>query len=332
MSNSTSKTAKKTGTKKSYRIADNDNLSDAFGDQIPEEYRGSDQFLDVVTWNIRYFHDRDQTRVARIAEVMNALNADIFVCEEILEGALDPVAQVLEKKKAGYYQTAYGTTGGQQRVALMWDIEWVRAKDNITELFGKGQITASDGKDCFPRLPLLGVFTSLTKSSDIEANTFDFQLLGLHLKSQRGDGSEQRELAAKSLTQWLTDKAPLVDADVIMLGDWNAPPSSPAWRPFQELENAGKAAFQSINDEGSISHLMYKNKQNFGSRLDLEALSKSTVSQLAKPPEVVRWKGLDQLIASNPKGQAIKDYIAWLGMNVSDHMPVVTRFYFTTGK
>jgi hypothetical protein len=52
-----------------YRPAANDRLSgslDAAG-LIPPEFRGSDDFLDLVTWNIRYFHDEDKPRVERVS-------------------------------------------------------------------------------------------------------------------------------------------------------------------------------------------------------------------------------------------------------------------------
>lgn len=321
---------RKTAGKRSLKIAPNDNLSEGFGDAIPEPYRGTDRFLDVVCWNIRYFHHHDAARVKRVTEVLAALNADILVLEEILEDSLAPVAEGLAKKKAGFYEVAYGTTGGNQRVAVMWDLDWVRSKDDVAELFGKRQVLTKEGKDAFPRLPLLGVFTSLTSPEDAETYPpFDFQIVGLHLKSQRGGGADQRALAADKLRDWLVDDAPKVDADVIMLGDWNEPPDAAAWAPFRKLENEKKALFGKINDKDSISHLMYKNKKDIGSRLDLTAISISTLPQMINPPEVVHWKSLGELLATNPQAKQIKTYIKDISADLSDHMPVVTRFYFT---
>lgn len=193
---------------------------------MPEKYRGTDQFLDIVTWNIRFFHDQDADRVKRIVNVLSELNADIIVLEEIKHQSLEVVAEELRRIEAGYYQTAYGTTGGDQRVSIMYDLDWIRAKDDIRELFGKGQVMVG-GKDAFPRLPLYSSFTGLTQEAP-----FDFQLVGLHLKSQRGGGEDQRERAAIELRNWLVNDAPMVDADVIMLGDWNEPPDSDTWQPF----------------------------------------------------------------------------------------------------
>lgn len=315
-------------------VSDNDNLSralDAVG-AIPKDLRGSDKFLDVVTWNIKWFHDRDSRRVDAICKVLESINADVFVFQEIRNGSMDTVAQRLQDRGAGYYVAAHGSTGGDQRVSIMWDLDWIRAKDDIQELFGKGRVTTPDGKDAFPRLPILGNFTGLTLDPDL---AFDFQLCGLHLKSQRGGGENQRELAADWLAHWFQHEAPKVDSDIIMLGDWNAKPSSEAWDVFRKLEQDGIAYFETINDKSAISHFYYKNKHDIGSRLDLVAVSMASSEQLVdKESKVIRWTPLDKLLDSSPSAAQIKEYIHQIGGDskgrngISDHLPVITRFYF----
>jgi endonuclease/exonuclease/phosphatase family metal-dependent hydrolase len=313
-------------TNKEYTKPDNDRLTDAFGDLVPEEYRGTDRFLDCVTWNVRYFHDKDETRVEKISRILNAINADIFVLEEILENSLDSVISKLKELGGGHYTAAYGTTGGQQRIALVWDVDWVRAKDDARELFGKREVLAPNGKDIFPRLPLLGEFVCLSHVAD----PFDFQMVGLHLKSQRGGGELQRQLAAQKLANWLETEAPKVDADVILTGDWNQTPDAAAWEPFRQMEKHGQAYFTNLNQKNEISHLMYKNKNEFGTRLDLTAVTVSASKELAETKSsVIRWKSLDELLATSPDSKKLKAYIKEVSDNISDHMPVVTRFYFT---
>lgn len=302
----------------------NDNISSAFDrlGLVPERYKGTDKFIDIVTWNIRFFHDQDPDRVKRIVNVLSELNADVIVLEEIKDQSLEVVAQELRSQEAGYYATAYGTTGGDQRVSIMYDLDWIRAKDNFRELFGKGQVMVGN-KDAFPRLPLYSYFTGLTQGTP-----FDFQLIGVHLKSQRGGGKDQRERAALELRNWLVNDASAEDADVIILGDWNEPPASDTWQPFHVLEQEKRALFNKVNNESDISHLMYRNKQNIGSRLDLTAISMSASRRMGKPPEVVRWAPLEELLGTDAKATRIKDFLKDLRENVSDHMPVVTRFYF----
>jgi endonuclease/exonuclease/phosphatase family metal-dependent hydrolase len=302
----------------------NDNISKSFADIVPPEHIGSDKYIDIITWNIWFFDNKNQQRVKQVTDVLERLNGDIFVFQEIEENSLDIVAEELLRCGAGSYKIKYGTTGGDQRVAIMYDKEWIKAKDNIEEIFDR-TLTTPEGKEVFPRLPLRAYFTSKSDISD----PFDFQILGLHLKSQRGGGEEQRKLAALNLKKWMLKKAPLVDADVIMIGDWNEDPDAKAWNVFRDLERKKKVAFRSINNKSSISHLMYKSKNHLGSRLDLAAVSMAAVPEMGQPPKVVRWKSLDSLLAKGPKAQEIKKYLKSLKTNLSDHLPVITRFYFT---
>lgn len=320
------KGAGKLSRKRKYQVPGNDNLSQSFDAMklIPERYRGTDRFLDVVCWNIRFFHDRDQERVDRVIQVLSALNADIVVMEEILDKSLDVVAQELTNRGVGSYTVAYGVTGGQQRIAVMHDLDWIRTKDDPRELFGRGEVTTKDGKDVFPRLPLWNSFTALT-----EQEPFDFQLLGVHLKSQRDGGADQRTLAARRLCGWLQADAPKVDSDVLILGDWNAPPANPEWKPFHDLEKKGVVGFRSVNDDSDFSHLMYQNKARYGTRLDIQAITTTAQRALQAKPAVARWTTLDELLATNPTAARLKGYIKDMREKVSDHIPVVSRFYFT---
>lgn len=315
-----------------YQPVDNDNLSAAFDKigLIPKRLVGSDKFIDIVTWNLRWFHEGDAARVDRISAVLAALNADVFVFQEIKNESLEPVVQKLAELEAGHYSVAYGTTGGQQRVAFLWDLDWIRAKDDDKELFGRNTIIAEDGKDAFPRLPLWGYFIGLTQ--DPNSVPFDFQLVGLHLKSQLGGGDAQRAAAADALAAWIRSAAPRVDGDTIVLGDFNRVPGAAEWEAFRRLEAEKLIEFESINDSSEISHLYYENKTHIGSRLDLVLMSSSAHLFTKADPEVVRWASLDQLLSTSPDAKTIKAYIKEIGTTISDHMPTVTRFYFTKPK
>ncbi len=85
--------------------------------------------------------ERDPKRVSLITSILQELNADIVVFQEIEENSLDIVAQNLIDTGAGLYKVAYGTTGGDQRVAIMYDMEWVKASEDIKELFADENLT-----------------------------------------------------------------------------------------------------------------------------------------------------------------------------------------------
>lgn len=305
----------------------NDNLSTALTGVIPPDFRGRDEFLDIISWNIRWFNDSDPVRVQRITEILSVLNADVFVFQEIRNNSLNAVAERLFAAGAGDYKVMYGTTGGDQRVAIMYDYEWVKAKDDIAELFGKKMVMTDGGKDAFPRLPFWGYFSA--RSVEPDRRGFDFQLVDVHLKSQMGTdgGKPQRLAAAERLTAWLKDDASILDSDAIIIGDWNASPKMDEWGPIHQMEAEGLVKFQSVNDVSDFSHLYYKNRHDIGSRLDLAVVSSAAAANLQGQATVARWVSLDDLLRRSPSAGQIRAYIKEIKQNLSDHMPLFTRYY-----
>jgi endonuclease/exonuclease/phosphatase family metal-dependent hydrolase len=307
---------------------------------VPDEYRGTDEFLDVVSWNIRWFDHKDPKRVAAILKVLDTINADVFVLVEIAEdGALKEIADKLAERDAGYYTVAYGTSGAQQRVVLMWDRDWVRLKQPVRELFDSNlKVTAEDGRKrgVFPRLPLYGYFEGLSSVPGTEG--FTFELVGVHLKSQMPPmgfgggrfGVKQREKAAETIGAWLQNENEHSDQDILVVGDFNASPGTEEWQPLRELEERGDIEFEDINPAEEVTHIARLNKSGpAGTRLDMHLITKEA-DALALPDQkavVIQWslfKHLDELSAADRAvlNKAMKT-------NFSDHLPCVTRFYFT---
>lgn len=293
---------------------ENDNISAALNEYVPEEFRGSDRYLDIVNWNIRYFNELDTSRVRLITKIMGEINADIFVLQEIAEESLDNVALSLTNSGAGFYKTAYGSTGGTQRVAVVYDTEWVRTKEEFTELFSdEPNHLPGSNKRIFPRLPFHNVMHVFAP----DGGNFDFHLVGVHLKAFMGKGdpgTDQRRLSAERLVRWSDEEAE--DRDIIICGDFNKEPSAKEWRAFRDSETEGRIRFGSWNRENEGSH-WYRGKR---SRIDLVIVSDS-VEQIAvsKEAKVIPWKRVFE--STTLRNELIGQ--------ISDHMPVVSRFYFT---
>jgi endonuclease/exonuclease/phosphatase family metal-dependent hydrolase len=302
------------------RPISNDNLSRYLRDFIPDEFEGDDRFLDLITWNIKFFNNRDPKRVENIRIIMQELNADLFILQEIEEDSLDEVAEALTFSGAGLYKAVYGTTGGDQRVAFLYDMEWVKASSNLEELFESENLTVSaDGMDkpVFPRLPLHNTFVAHR-----EEEPFDFHLVGVHLKSQRGGGQEQRTAAAQRLAKWVTSET--TDEDIIIAGDWNAPPERPEWEAFRELESQKVVKFLGLNKiEDKVTEASHLSVGGRRSRLDLIVVSEATDPALfSSKATVINWNAL---LESRNAPSLLKEVID----TISDHLPVLTRFYFT---
>lgn len=297
--------------------AENDRISEALNGFIPDALEGTDRFLDIVTWNIKWFNLQDERRLGVIAQIMSEINADVFILQEIEAGAMDPVADMLKRNGAGYYKIAQGSNGGDQRVTIMYDMEFVRTTANPSELYTDDPVvdTGATRKPIFPRRPLL---TPLTVKAG-EEEPFDFHLVGVHLKSQRqdrngDDGSNQRRAAAERLAHWMTTEVP--DDDAIIAGDWNAVSSKPEFKVIRDLEAAGQVRFESFAAQNEASHFFKSGK---GTRLDYIVVS-AGASKVAKDRSVVLpWT---EYLKQGPSA------LASIIDTVSDHMPVLSRFYF----
>jgi endonuclease/exonuclease/phosphatase family metal-dependent hydrolase len=325
---------------------DNDHFSESIGDIVPVEFRGTNRYLDVVQWNIEWFGaakstQKDSKRRNLVLRILQTLNADLFIFQEIAgpsadgrrPGVLDDIAAELTRNGAGDYAVDYTQAGGEQRVAMMWDRDWLRSKDTVTDLFPRGTHPMPDGKDAFAgRTPLFGYFTARVPAAETDniaegpgsgSEKFDFQVLGVHLKAM-AEGAAQRRASAEVLARWLKEEVPMTDSDAMIMGDWNADPGDPCWEPI--------AALETINDPSDFSYLWLANRSNkFVSRIDLSAITLSSAAQVVgKPSQVVRWKPIQDVIqqaGSMTKPQVVA-VLKEIKETISDHLPTLNRFYF----
>ncbi len=347
---STSRTARRTRRAHNVITSDNDAFAAGMSDIVPDRFKDSDRYLNVVQWNIEWFGAakstaKDKRRRAIVVDILKALNADLFVFQEVAgpsadgrrEGVLDSIAEELTAMGAGEYVVDYTRAGGEQRVAMMWDREWVRTKDDVRDLFPRGTHPMPDGKDAFAgRTPLYGYF--IARVPEVAAGPapvsqkFEFQALGVHLKAM-GDGHPQRLKSAMILADWMSKDAPLIDADVMILGDWNAPPGdAKSWKPFHDLEKQNKVWFERINDPSDFSYMWLANSSSrFVSRIDLTAMSAASMEKVSDVvAKTVRWKPIEDAIRDTGAltSPRVKAVMKELKETISDHMPTATRFFF----
>jgi len=329
--------------------SNNDNIARAFANYVPDKYKGTDKYLDIVQWNIEWFGasksaEKDKKRKEVVLNLLKILNADLFIFQEVAgpsadgryKGSLDDIAEELTVSGAGDYAVYYNKAGGEQRVAMMWDREFVRAKSEVTDLFPKHTYRETGQKDPFAeRTPLYGYFTTATES-DPSVGKFDFQAIGVHLKAM-DDGAPQRLRSAEVLSDYIHKLSAEVDADVLIMGDFNANPTDACWKPFHKLEKEETAAFASINDPSEYSYLWLRNTgSKYVSRIDLSVVTTASLKQVVDNTiaKVVNWQPIEEAIAraGNLTDRAVRDVLAQIKENISDHLPTITRFYFDVKK
>ena len=331
---------------------ENDHAARAFSEYVPKEYRDTAQYIDVLQWNIEWFgagksQAKDRQRFNRVVDILEAFNSDLFVFQEIAgpskdgryPGVLDAVAEELNRRGAGDYVVYYTAAGGEQRVAMMWDRDWLRSKADVEDLFPRGAHQQPGKKDPFAgRTPLYGYFTARIPSGSsvpVSPGTekFDFQVLGVHLKAM-AEGAPQRKESAAILANWLTTTAQATDSDTMILGDWNAAPDAPEWAPFHALEDdpATPVHFRDINDPSDYSYLWLANRSNrFLSRIDLAAVTLASADQVVDQQiaKVVQWVPIQEALAraGSMKDKAVVKVLQEVKEAVSDHLPTLARFY-----
>ncbi len=302
----------------SSRRAPNDNLSAILDDLVPGHLDGTDRFLDVATWNIRYFNSRDPERVETITRIMQEINADVYVLQEIEDGSLSEVTHTLVRSGAGLYAAEYGKTGGRNRVGFLIDTEWVRNTTEISELFaGEQSFIPETHKNVFPRLPLYGEFIV---RSDGEA--FNVNVVGVHLKScrtsSRDDGTEQRRVAAARLSRWLRRETN--GEDVVVAGDWNAGLTRPEWSSLTDLEQGWDIYVRGWNPGGELSHVIARKSP----QMDVIVLTPSG----PETPAVDEIEGCRTTVLGWRDDMFSRSVIAEMKLKVSDYLPVVSRMIF----
>ncbi len=327
--------------------SENDGLAPALCSLVPDEYIDSDSYLNIVQWNMEWFgaaksKPRDKKRYKLVRDILATFNADVFVLQEVAgpsldgryRGVLDSLAEELTAMGRGDYRVEYTTAGGEQRVAAMWDRDFVHAKSEVTDLFERGKYQRKGEKDPFGgRTPLYGYFEGrVVTKGEQDADRIDLQLLGVHLKAM-ADGLPQRQESARILIDWLNRTAPTIDSDVLIMGDWNAAPDDPSWDPIREEEaKNARIHFSDINDPSDFSYLWLANKSDkYVSKIDLTAM---TLSSETQPPDevarVVRWKPITEALqqAGHLTDSSVRNVMSELKEQVSDHLPTITRFFF----
>jgi endonuclease/exonuclease/phosphatase family metal-dependent hydrolase len=266
---------------------------------------GTAATFDVATWNIEDFDDSDGAQYDNALAVIGQADIDLWALQEI--NSQFAFNNLIEDLGAGWEGT-WTNGSGPLGYGYIWRTDVVQDLQATTVL--------TDFSYEFASRPPLLLRANITLPDTTVSN---LRLLDIHAKCCSDSQSYQRRVAASVALKNYVDQLLTVDAEVMVLGDFN-----------DELRNSiagGPSPYQNFRDDAEdytfVSYpLDLANVPTFcsnqsctaGSTLDHILLTRTLVDDY-EPSSIERF---DELLEAFPQ------YVN----ETSDHLPVYARFDF----
>jgi endonuclease/exonuclease/phosphatase family metal-dependent hydrolase len=264
---------------------------------------GSNNTLDMATWNIKFFPITTGA-IAAAADVITSMDVDIIAVQEIAnESAFNQLLQRLPEHN-GILSSQRFDDGSLQNVGIIYRCTNLVAKANTLRFTGDGYN--------FPRSPLFVDFHYGPEDGGI-----DFTAIVVHLKAGEGggpddDSSERRQRAIANLERFVRDEVDGATSEAeenfVIIGDFN-----------QQLDEADASNFDPFQDTSRyVIHTAALTGQRPGSFIT----SGSVILD-----HIVTTAGLAFYVGnSTPVIVAADEAFNDFRDDVSDHRPVALRF------
>ena len=165
---------------------------------------GSDELLDIMTWNMERFPLKGDSTMKAVAEIIDDLDVDIIGVQEVIK--IGNFAKMMS------WLPGYDFILSQQSSFLEQAIIY---KKNMFTLLGQDEPFAMDDYYFAGRPPLVADF--LFHCGDIKQQIC---IVNMHLKCC-GDGLYRRQQSMKQLHGFLKEKIENGENNIIVVGDWN---------------------------------------------------------------------------------------------------------------
>ncbi len=183
-------------------------ISISFLQDFDELYFGTDDALDIMTWNIEWFPKNGEITVDYVTQIIDALDIDVLAIQEVDDiSSFNQVINELENYE-GYLESSWFAG-----LAYIYNTHTVEIND-IYEIY-----TTSPYWSPFPRSPMVMDMNFMNKNYIIINN--HFKCCGddnLNLNDE--DDEETRRYIASNLLKDYVDNY-FSDSNVIILGDLN---------------------------------------------------------------------------------------------------------------
>ena len=269
---------------------------------LDELYFGTDNDLDIMTWNIEWFPKNGQVTIDYVGQIIEALDIDVLAIQEVDDiSSFNQVINGLDNYE-GYLESSWFAG-----LAYIYNTETVEI-NNIYEIY-----TSSPYWSPFPRSPMVMDMNFMNENYIIINN--HFKCCGDNNMNLNDDDDEEtrRYIASNLLKQYVDNY--FSDSNVIILGDLND----------QLIDDPNDNVFQMILDD-SENYLF----------TDME-IAQGNSTEWSYPS----WPShLDHILITNELFNYIVDtqtvLIDWSligGLSaydtyVSDHRPVIVKILF----
>ena len=175
----------------------------------------------IASWNIRnlgWNNDKAFQALGRIGAYFDLISVQEVMSEDGIEG----FRRALEAETGANWDTSCSHLVGRGSYREMYCFTW--RMDTIT-LEG-GEAVFFDQRDVFAREPYSAIFSTAS----------GVQLVATSVHAIYGDAVAQRQqeaLALREYVDWLNESFP--GLPVFLMGDFNLPPTNPAWAPVGEI-------------------------------------------------------------------------------------------------
>lgn len=275
---------------------------------------GTDQTLEVITWNIEHFPKNLSVTVEYAAQIMRGLNSDIYALQEIESNSyFEDLIELLNNDDPENTWDGFRANSASYNINLAYIY-----KTNIIEITDIYEIYASyDYSRQFPRRPLM---------MEMQWNGTGVYIINNHLKAM-GDGyldlgdewdEETRRFdACNLLDEYISQNLP--DENVIMLGDLNDELTDPQ-------SNNVFIAFLNETDEYDFTDMeiaegssVYWSYPSWPSHLDHILITNELFDEFDLEDSDIQTLRIDALLDSG-----------WSEYenNISDHRPVGLKLAF----
>ncbi len=223
--------------------------ADAGGDEEPPPWRvGSEQTLELATWNIRNFPADGQT-AERVADLIAGMQVDLVAVQEIADVyAFGQVLQRLPDYTAVLSEHEYGD-GEYQKTGLVYRSDLVQVRETRS-------LFADDGY-AFPRPPLEAEVYLHRPDGSVQT----LRLIVVHLKARLGEDNEARRRdACQKLAAYVDDLVQSGgETEVAVVGDFNDslddPPQDNVFTVFQQHPDQYRFLTDPLADANDYSYI-----------------------------------------------------------------------------